>query len=362
LRALSICLVGPAPPIQGGIAQHSARLAEALHDRGHTVSVLSWRSQYPRFLYRGRQVDTAGAGTDRVNHLLRWWNPISWWRAGRIARGSDVLVMQWVTPFHSIPLRLLMAAAGRQVRLAVVHNPMPHERLPMAGFLTRLVLRKIDGALVHGEAVADELAGIVAIPRVVVVPHPPNLNLHPERLPSTPPSRLLFMGYVRHYKGPDLAIEAIGLLREAGRDVHLTVAGEFWEPVEEYADLASRLGVTDHVDLRPGYVADEDIQALLGGHHLVVAPYRSATQSGIAPLAFAVGRPVVTTRVGSLAEVVIDGVTGTLAPPDDLEGFVGAVERALDDMDGLAQRAQAVAVSWSDVAGALVSMAEGVFR
>ena len=64
----------------------------------------------------------------------------------------------------------------------------------------------------------------------------------------------------------------------------------------------------------PGYVADDDIQALLSGHHLVVAPYRSATQSGIAPLAFAVGRPVVTTRVGSLAEVVIDGVTGTLAP------------------------------------------------
>jgi glycosyltransferase involved in cell wall biosynthesis len=71
---------------------------------------------------------------------------------------------------------------------------------------------------------------------------------------------------------------------------------------------------------------------------------------------------MVTTRVGSLAEAVIDGVTGTLAPPDDLKGFVGAVERALDDMDGLAHRAQAVAVSWSDVAGALVSMAAGVSR
>ena len=46
-------------------------------------------------------------------------------------------------------------------------------------------------------------------------------------------------------------------------------------------------------------------------------PYRSATQSGIIQVAYQLERPVVCTRVGGLDEMLTDGETGLLVPPED---------------------------------------------
>lgn len=352
---MRICYLGPVPPIRGGIAQHGGNLVAALRAEGCEVRVVSWAAQYPRFLFRGRQERVRGAGDAQTRFSLRWWDPASWIAAGREAGRADLMVFPWVTMVHAPHLRAMLAAAGAVRKVAIVHNARPHEALPFDRPLFRGVLRRVHGAVVHSAQGAEELRRLAPVPRVVAVPHPPNLVLAPTPLPPRPPLALLFLGFVRPYKGLDVALEALAVLARRGVDARLTVAGEFWEPVETTAERVRALGLEERVALRPGYVPDSAVATLLAEHHLLVAPYRSATQSGVAPLALAAGRPVVATRVGGLPEVVREGETGTLAPPDDPEALADALERAAGRLAALAERAQASVATWADVARAVLA-------
>jgi len=282
---------------------------------------------------------------------------VSWLRAGRAARKCDLVVFPWVTPFHALPLRVVIGVAGRR-RLAFVHNPVPHERMPFARLLTRWVLGRVDGALTHGRVNRENVEEISGLRRVVAVPHPPNLDLEPTPLPPSPPFRLLFLGYVRPYKGLDVAIDAVSRLVGEGLDVQLTVAGEFWEDAGVWRDRIANLGLGGRVDLQPGYAADEDVARLLQEHHVLVAPYRSATASGVVPLAFAAGRPVAATDVGALSERVIEMKTGALAPPGDPAAFAAAIRRVIGEMGPMAEQGPAAAGSWDEMARVLVDMAD----
>jgi glycosyltransferase involved in cell wall biosynthesis len=352
-----ITYVGPVPPLRGGIAQHGARLVQALAADGHQLRVLSWAAQYPRLLYPGQQTDPTATALPGADYLLRWSAPRSWWRAGRAARGDDLLVFPWVTPLQAPAYRVLLAAARRPA-VAIVHNPLPHERRPLDVPLIRWVLRHTSGTLVHATTSRAELAWLAPGLPAVYVPMPTMLPLAPTRLPPAPPHRLLFFGFVRPYKGLDVALEAMGELLAHGLAVRLTVAGEFWGPVAPWQHAVAASGLAGHVDLRPGYLSDAQVAALLAAHHLVVAPYRSATQSGIVPVAYAAGRPVAATTVGGLAEQVLDGETGTLAPPDDAKAFAAAIERALGALEHLAAGARRHSASWRAVAAAVTSLAD----
>ena len=152
------------------------------------------------------------------------------------------------------------------------------------------------------------------------MPMPPTLNLAPRPQPPRPPLRLLILGYVRPYKGVGVAISAMRLLRERNVDATLTVIGEFWDPVEDYQEQVSRLELDDTVELRAGYVSDAEVEGALAEHKIVLAPYLEDTLPAIVPLAFAAGRPVVSTAVRGISEQMKDGHTGVLVEPGDPAG------------------------------------------
>ena len=79
------------------------------------------------------------------------------------------------------------------------------------------------------------------------------------------------------------------------------------------------------IDFRFGYVSDDQVSDLLARHHLVVQPYRSASQSGVIPLAFAAGRGVVVTPVGGLSEVVEPDRNGVIAKDISAESLAAAI-------------------------------------
>ncbi|MBI3786666.1 MAG: glycosyltransferase, partial [Ignavibacteriales bacterium] len=58
---------------------------------------------------------------------------------------------------------------------------------------------------------------------------------------------------------------------------------------------------------------------------VVVLPYISATQSGIVQIAYQFDKPVIATNVGGLAEVVLDGKTGYIVPPEQPQALASAV-------------------------------------
>jgi len=352
-RSTTFAFVGPFPPIPGGIAQHAHQLVAAIEDSGRNVTVVSWRSQYPRVLYPGSQAIMA---KELSNHTLRWWAPWTWVQARRRISDADVVVFPWVSPVHSIQLRVILGGQSRR-QVAIVHNALPHENLPLAKQSMRWVLRRVDGIVVHSASVATELQSILEKHPILTVPHPANLPLQSTPLRQGRP-RVLFFGYIRPYKGVDLLIEAVAALRARGQDVVVTVAGESWQDPEELTGMAERLGVSDLIEFEFGYVTDDGVAKLLEEHHLVVQPYRSASQSGVIPLAFAAGRPVVVTPVGGLAESVDSGVNGVVAEAATADALADALTVALSELDTLALGAAAASANWSDVVSAVLEAAE----
>jgi glycosyltransferase involved in cell wall biosynthesis len=356
---MRIHFIGPVPPLRGGIAQHSNQLLDALVAAGHEVGVSTWAQQYPSRLYPGEERDPSATPRPGTVADLRWWSPLSWWRAGRRARRADLLLVPWVTPFQAPAYLTAFAASAGTPVVAVVHNPLPHERRSLDRVLARAILGRLTGGVSHAGTATAELHELAAGLRVVEVPHPPNLPLDVSPYPPGPPWRLLFIGFIRPYKGLDLALDALVELRARRDDVTLTVAGEVWGPVEPWTSAIRERGLDEVVDLRPGYVPNDLLGQLLAEHHVVLAPYRSATQSGVVPLAQAVGRPTVATDVGGLSEVVTSGVDGILVPADDAPAFARGIEDVLADGPAMAVAASRAATSWADVAAAVVA-ASGV--
>jgi glycosyltransferase involved in cell wall biosynthesis len=110
-------------------------------------------------------------------------------------------------------------------------------------------------------------------------------------------------------------------------DVSLTVAGEFWGGLADTRALVTELGLTDRVELRPGYVDAADVPALFTAADALVLPYRSGTASQNVDLARMHGLPVVASRVGTLGTAVHDGVDGLLVPPGDADALAAALRR-----------------------------------
>jgi glycosyltransferase involved in cell wall biosynthesis len=271
-----------------------------------------------------------------------------------VAGFADVLYIPWVTPFHAVAMSQLLSEAGVPA-VFLVHNAAPHEWFPATTLLTRRVLNRADHLVAHSSKVVEDLRRFGVTVPASVVPHPANLDLTPVPAPPDPPRRLLFLGFVRPYKGLELLISALALLPAEFR---LTVAGEFWIDRGETDRLIDRLGVTDRVEVIDRYIPDDEVADLLARHHLVVAPYRSATQSGIVPLAFAAGRPVVATAVGGLAEAVDDGSNGVLCLPT-AESISEGIRGAADRYDQLLAGAQSTKWSWSEVVDAIVRAVMG---
>jgi glycosyltransferase involved in cell wall biosynthesis len=370
------CIVGPTHPYRGGIPRHTTLFSDAAALSGLDVTLMTFSRQYPGWLYKGASdldPDQVRPTALTPDYLLDGVRPSTWWRAARAiaARAPDVLVVIWWHPFFapmvSTLLRQVRRRSPRTVRLALCHNVLPHESSPIDRLLVRHALAPTEGVVVHTTSqrvVASELLGSKP---TLVTPHPSYLvdaalGL-PRRADRERPVNLLFFGIVRHYKGVDVLLRALPrLLRE--RSVRLVIAGEFWDPAQPYADLIHDLHLEAHVDLRPGFVPDDELIKLLVDADLMVAPYRSATQSGAVEMAFGAGLPVVASRVGGLGDQIDDGTDGLLVPADDVSSLSQALLKATEHqtLDRLiaGARSRATARSWTTLVNDVHSFSESV--
>lgn len=350
---MRIAFIGPVPPHRGGIAQHSWNLVEALEGLGHSVHVVTWRRQYPAVLYKGYRPSESELARVRALAKIDWYSPRSWRKAVRLLADHEpeLLVVPWVTPFQAPVYQYFSHRLNAHLAL-VLHNPEMHEGPRFGGGLLMRAVSRASVVITHSKYNQERLN--LGAAQIKVVPHPPNLSLRPSHLPAGPPFALLFIGFVRRYKGVMELIDATRLLLQRGVDVHTVIAGEFWDSVDEYRERVRALDLADSVEIHAGYVTPLRMQELLDAAHIVVLPYRSASQSGVVPLAYAAGRPVVATSVGGLPEQVAAGSTGELAAPNDPISLAGAVERVLGQLDVLAQGARDASSTWAEVAEALL--------
>ena len=122
-------------------------------------------------------------------------------------------------------------------------------------------------------------------------------------------------------------MRAEALIAERVPGVRTVIAGKG----EDLARYERLMADPSRFEVHNSFVSNEERAALFGRASVVVLPYIEASMSGVVPLAYAHGKPVLATTVGGLPEIVEHGETGLLVPPGDEHALADAAVRLLGD-------------------------------
>jgi len=340
---MNIVIVSTAYPLRGGIAHYVALLYRNLIRR-HAVSVVTFSRQYPSFLFPGKSQEETGADESMripAEQLIDSINPFTWFSAARriAALKPDVLIFKYWLPFFgpcfgTIIRRVKKLTNGRARALFICDNIVPHEKRPFDGLFTSYAFKPVDGCIVQSGAVERDLRTLFPDKPYALVSHP-IYNIFGETVPKAGARRalgirhtnvILFFGYVRKYKGLDVLLRAMPIVLKSIK-VKLLIVGEFYGDEAATRKQIADLGLEQWIDIRSEYVPNDQVAPYFCAADVVVLPYRSATQSGIVQIAYNFNKPVIATDVGGLSEVVIDGMTGRILPPEDERTLAEAIIR-----------------------------------
>ncbi len=197
----------------------------------------------------------------------------------------------------------------------------------------------------------------------------------------------LFFGFIRKYKGLHYCLQAFAELVRERDDVSLLVVGEpFWRAQDGarlphrlrsaffgvlkklflnqaddergYDPLAriDQLGIRDRVLVVDRFVANEEVAPYFQAADAVLLFYETASPSGVASLGFQFGLPALATRLGHLAETIVDGENGYLAEPGNVADMVRAMKRAIEEpIPPERVLAAAEQFSWANYARAILA-------
>jgi glycogen(starch) synthase len=212
--------------------------------------------------------------------------------------------------------------------------------------------------------------------QIELIPHGVNIEEYSPRLDSNPFRRLyglgddfvvLFLGYIRHFKGLEYLLRAfrsfrrrhstgkliiVGGSEQGGRDLSLGVPYRTFIRGE-----VDKLGLGQDVTIT-GYVENQIFRQALREADVTVFPYIRSFQSGTLPKAMSSGGATIVTTAGGLAEMVQPGLTGLTVRPGDSAELADALSRLyLDEAFrkglGLAARSFAIAyLAWPKIARA----------
>ena len=331
-----IGLLGPILPYRGGIAQHTTMLHRNLSLQADLLTI-SFKRLYPGWLYPGesdREPGYEGYNEEKVHYLLDSLNPHTWLKACRLlaSHSPQLVVIPWWTVFW-LPCFGLMAEYLRRRKIPVMflcHNVVDHESRRWKAALSRLGLSRGTCYIAHTKADAEALKSLIPKAKVAVQPHPIYNQFPPakENLPRRAKLELLFFGIVRPYKGLDILVEAMNLLR--GEDVFLSIVGEWWEKNEPLRKAVKEAESHQRMEVVDRFVTAQEVADYFARADVVVLPYHSSTGSGIVALAYHYGKPVVATDVGGLSEIIEEGVSGRLVKAGDSESLAGAIRGFLN--------------------------------
>jgi len=362
-------------PKVGGLETAVAHLGAELARRGHTVTVVT--NRYPRTLPAYEQIGgisvhrilmpNIAPGLAQLPRLPKYLLGLALapLQLARLARLVGELRPDIVNA-HYLGVPALYARLASRLRpparlvVSVHGSDLNSDPLPTGGAsLSRYVVAGARAATACSQSQADCLRALMGAgwPRQAFVTGNgvASDELAGARAFQHPRPYLLAAARLSPVKGIDVLIRALRLARDAGHDVDLILAGAGPEELA-LRQLARDCGVEQSVRFW-GSASRAELAGLLHGCVLLAQPSR-AEGFGIAALeAMVCGRAVVASRAGGLPELVRDGETGLLVPPDDPAALSAAIAALLSEparRADLGRRGRERALSeftWSAVAG-----------
>jgi glycosyltransferase involved in cell wall biosynthesis len=215
--------------------------------------------------------------------------------------------------------------------IITIHDPRQHlgdrESRLTPQWLMDFGFRRADQVIVHG----SDLVGIVekeigfqrgqihVIPHIAIGerPEPPaDLEIGPN---------ILFFGRIWEYKGLDYLIKAEPVVSAEFPDVRFVIGGTG----EDFDRYRRQMVHPERFTVHNEWISDADRARMFSEASVVVLPYVEASQSGVIPIAYTHGKPVIATTVGGLPDMVEHGQTGLLVPPRDSDALAAAIIKLL---------------------------------
>ena len=335
-----IIIIGPAYPLRGGgISTFNERLAKEFIDEGFDTTIYTFSYQYPSFLFPGKtqySSEDAPAGIPikiKINSI----NPFNWIAVGNELKTlkPDIIVVRYWLPFMGPCLGTILRKVKKNhftKVICIADNVLPHEKRPADKLFTRYFIPPVDGFITMSEKVLQDLKQFAKNKPAELVPHPLYDNFGPAISKEVARKKLginlndkiiLFFGFIRKYKGLDILLNAFKLVIEQqnsenqndGR-LKLLIAGEFYEDEKNYAALLNDPVIKNNLILHTQFIPNNDVKFFLCCADCLIQPYRSATQSGVTPLAYHFEKPMIVTNVGGLPSLVPNKKVGLIAEPN----------------------------------------------
>ena len=337
-RRKKVVIIGSAYPLRGGgISTFNERLAQAFIDHGDEVIIYTFSLQYPSFLFPGTtqySKEPAPKGLDiriKINSI----NPLNWYySANEIARQNpDIVVMRFWIPFMGPCLGSIARLVKRNLKnsvkvVAITDNVIPHERRIGDHLLVNYFIKSADAFIAMSDSVLKDLSLFDKIKPRSYYPHPlydnfgdviPKSEAKEKLGLDQDTSYLLFFGFIRDYKGLDLLLEAIANREFNSMGIKVLVAGEYYGNEEKYDAMINKLDIAEKLEMRTKFIPNTEVYLYFCACDIVVQPYKNATQSGVTQIAYHFNKPMITTNVGGLSEIVPDGKVGYVVNPESNE-------------------------------------------
>jgi glycosyltransferase involved in cell wall biosynthesis len=326
-----VFIIGPAYPLRGGLASFDELFCEALNKEGHQCEIISYSLQYPNFLFPGStqyHVNGTAPKNITIHTIINSVNPLSWFKTASFIKKQkpDFIIFRFWIPFMGPALGTIARLVKKQniKVLAITDNVIPHEKRLGDKQLASYFIKGCDAFVTMSKAVMSDLEKFTNTSHKKYLLHP-LYTAFGEKIPKQE-ARLklnlkqddrviLFFGLIRKYKGLDLLIEAVSLLK-ANSHHKLLIAGEFYEDKQPYLDLISKYKLEEQIILLNQFIPNDEVKYYFSATDIVALPYRSATQSGVTQVSFHFEVPTLVTNVGGLGEIIPHNVAGYVVEPN----------------------------------------------
>jgi len=326
-----IILIGSAHPYRGGLAAYNERLAQALQEAGHEITIYTFTVQYPNFLFPGKSQFTGEAAPSSISikRKVNSVNPLNWLLVGNEIKNlkPDILLIKYWLPFMGPCFGTIARLAKKNHHtkvISILDNVVPHEKRMGDMAFTKYYIGSSDAFIGMSQIVLDDLKQFDNKKPRAFNPHPLFDNFG-KPVPKEQAKQLLgldaatnyilFFGFIRDYKGLDLLLEAFADERFRKFPLKLIIAGEFYSDRKKYYDLIEKLNLKDIIIQKTDFIPDGEVYKYFCAADVVVQPYKHATQSGVTQIAYQFNKPMIVTNVGGLAEIVPDGKAGYVVEP-----------------------------------------------